>query len=32
MILELEVEGARNIRKKYPDAVLIMLLPPSFAV
>ena len=32
LILEIEVEGARNIRKKFPDAVLIMLLPPSFAV
>lgn len=32
LILEIEVEGARNIKKKYPDAILIMLLPPSFAV
>ena len=32
LILEIEVEGAHNIKKKFPDAVLIMLLPPSFAV
>ena len=32
LILEIEVEGAMNIKKKYPDAVLIMLLPPSFAI
>ena len=32
LILEIEVEGAGNIKKKYPDAVLILLLPPSFAV
>ena len=32
LILEIEVEGARNVKAAYPDAVLIMLLPPSFAV
>lgn len=32
LILEIEVEGAQNVKKKYPEAVLIMLLPPSFAV
>lgn len=32
LILEIEVEGARNVKKAYPEAVLIMLLPPSFAV
>lgn len=32
LILEIEVEGAQNVKKAYPDAVLIMLLPPSFAV
>ncbi len=32
LILEIEVEGAENIKKKYPDAVLILLLPPSHAV
>ena len=31
LILEIEVEGAMNIKSVYPDAVLIMLLPPSFA-
>ncbi len=32
LLLEIEVEGALNVKRKYPDAVLIMLLPPSFAV
>ena len=32
LILEIEVEGAQNVKAKYPDAVLIMLLPPSFSV
>lgn len=32
LILEIEVEGAENVKKLYPEAVLIMLLPPSFAV
>ena len=32
LILEIEVEGAMNVKKLYPEAVLIMLLPPSFAV
>lgn len=32
LILEIEVEGARNVKAKYPEAVLIMLLPPSFKV
>lgn len=31
LILEIEVEGAMNIKRVYPDAVLIMLLPPSFS-
>ena len=31
LILEIEVEGAMNVKRKYPDAVLIMLLPPSFS-
>ena len=30
--LLLEVEGALNVKRLYPEAVLIMLLPPSFAV
>lgn len=32
LILEIEVEGAMNVKAKYPDAVLIMLLPPNHAV
>lgn len=32
LILEIEVEGAKNVKAKYPDAILILLLPPSFAV
>ena len=32
LILEIEVEGAQNVKAKYPEAILIMLLPPSFAV
>ena len=32
LLLEIEVEGAANVKKAYPDAVLIMLLPPSYAV
>ena len=32
LILEIEVEGAKNVKEKYPDAILILLLPPSFAV
>lgn len=31
LILEIEVDGAMQIKKKFPAAVLIMLLPPSFA-
>ncbi len=32
LILEIEVEGAHNIKEKFPEAVLIMLLPPSHKV
>ena len=32
LILEIDVEGAKQIKKKYPEAVLIMLLPPSFRI
>lgn len=32
LILEIEVNGAENIKKLFPKAVLIMLLPPSFAI
>ncbi len=31
IILEIDVNGARQVREKCPDAVLIMLLPPSYA-
>ena len=31
LILEIEVEGARNVKARYPSAILILLLPPSFA-
>ena len=31
LILEIEVEGARNVKARYPEAILILLLPPSFA-
>lgn len=30
IILEIELQGAKQIREKYPDAVLIFLAPPSF--
>lgn len=32
LILEIEVEGAKNIKEKYPEAILILLLPPSFTI
>ena len=32
LLLEIEVEGALNVKRVYPEAVLIMLLPPSFSV
>ena len=32
LLLEIEVEGACNVKREYPQAVAIMLLPPSFAV
>ena len=31
VILEIDVNGAENVKKAYPEAVLIMLLPPSFS-
>jgi guanylate kinase len=30
VILEITVEGALNIKEKYPDSVLVFVLPPSF--
>lgn len=32
LLLEIEVEGAMNIKRQYPEVVLIMLLPPSYKV
>ena len=32
LLLEIEVEGAYNVKRAYPETVMIMLLPPSFAV
>ena len=32
VILEIDVKGAMNVRARYPEALLIMLLPPSFKV
>ena len=32
LILEIEVDGACQVKQKYPEAILIMLLPPSFSV
>ncbi len=31
VILKIEVEGAGNIRKMFPDCTMIFILPPSFA-
>ena len=31
LILEIEVDGAMQVKQKFPEAILIMLLPPSFA-
>lgn len=31
LILEIEVEGAENVKRIYPDAVLVLLLPPSYS-
>lgn len=32
LILEIEVDGAMQIKRRYPDAVLVMIIPPSAAV
>ena len=32
VILEIEVDGAMQVKERCPEAVFIMLLPPSFAV
>ena len=31
LVLEIEVEGAMNVKRHYPNAIAIMLLPPDFA-
>ena len=31
LILEIEVEGATQIKKKFPEAVTVMLIPPSLS-
>lgn len=31
LVLEIEVMGAANVKRHYPDAIAIMLLPPSYA-
>ena len=30
VILEIEVEGAMQIKKQFPDSVLVMIVPPDF--
>ena len=30
VLLEIELEGARQVRRSFPDAVQIFLAPPSF--
>ncbi|MDF7675645.1 guanylate kinase [Neisseriaceae bacterium ESL0693] len=32
VILEIDIQGAQQVRKQLPDAVSIFILPPSFAV
>ena len=32
VVLDIDVEGARQVRKKYPDSVHVFVLPPSAAV
>ena len=32
LILEIEVEGGQNVKRLYPETVLVLLLPPSFSV
>ena len=32
LILEIEVDGGNIVKKKYPEAILIFLLPPKFAI
>ena len=32
LILEIECDGAKNVKKIFPEAVLIMLIPPPFSI
>lgn len=32
LILEIECDGAKNVKRIFPDAVLIMLIPPTYAI
>ncbi|MDQ1402611.1 MAG: guanylate kinase [Actinomycetota bacterium] len=32
LLLEIDLQGARQVKERYPDAVLILLLPPSPSV
>ena len=32
LILEIECDGAKNVKRIFPDPVLIMLIPPTFAI
>jgi len=31
VVLEIDIRGARQVRERYPDAIVIMVLPPSRA-
>ncbi len=31
LLLEIEVEGAINVKRQYPEALLLLLIPPTFA-
>lgn len=32
LILEIECDGAKNVKQIFPEAVLIMLIPPTFSI
>lgn len=32
IIVEVDINGARNVKKLYPDAIMIFIMPPSFDV